>query len=147
MCKYYQTPSMSSFSRGPNAGLHPHRDPAAHSDPTTVINSINSMQAEGGTNIQTGAVWGFRVLSPSEPFTQGSAYGGATSKIMIVMTDGENTAYNLSGYCNDGLRTLNGSCYNSAYGFPYNGSNSSATSTSGVNIARMGALATPTPIS
>lgn len=142
VCKYYQTPSMSSFSQGPNADCTRTAILPLTSDPTTVINSINSMQAEGGTNIQTGAVWGFRVLSPSEPFTQGSAYGGATSKIMIVMTDGENTAYNLSGYCNDGLRTLNGSCYNSAYGFPYNGSNSSATSTSGVNIARMGPLGT-----
>lgn len=142
VCKYYQTPSTSSFSRGPNADCTRTAILPMTSDPTTVINSINSMQAEGGTNIHVGTVWGFRALSPTEPFTQGAAYGGATSKVMIVMTDGENTAYNLSGYCDDGLRTLNGSCYNSAYGFPYNGSNNTSGSSSGVNVARMGPLAT-----
>jgi hypothetical protein len=54
------------------------------------------------------------------------------------MTDGENTAYNLSGHCS-GSRALNGSCYNSAYGFPYNSRNSVASSTSGGNVERLGA--------
>lgn len=142
VCKYYQTPSVSSFSQGPNADCTRTAILPMTDNPTTVINTINSMQAEGGTNIHAGTVWGFRALSPTEPFTQGAAYGGATSKVMIVMTDGENTAYNLSGYCNDSLRSLNGSCYNSAYGFPYNGSNNTSASTSGGNITRMGPLGT-----
>lgn len=142
VCKYYQTPSVSSFSQGPNADCTRTAILPMTDNPTTVINTIISMQAEGGTNIHAGTVWGFRALSPTEPFTQGAAYGGATSKVMIVMTDGENTAYNLSGWCDETLRLLNGSCYNSAYGFPYNGSNNTSASTSGGNIARMGPLGT-----
>lgn len=140
VCKYYQTPSMSSFSQGPNADCTRTAILPLTSDPTTVINTINAMKAEGGTNVQTGTVWGMRVLSPTEPFTQGGAYDEAISKVMIIMTDGENTAYNLSGYCDDGLRALNGSCYNSAYGFPYNSQNTNANSTSGGNVTRLGPL-------
>ncbi|MCS6761880.1 MAG: hypothetical protein MO846_07830 [Candidatus Devosia symbiotica] len=57
------------------------------------------------------------------------------------MTDDENIAYNLSTHCNGTQRGLNGSCYNSAYGFPYNSRNNSSTS-SGNNIDRMGTLGT-----
>lgn len=142
VCKYYAGVSGTTFSYGPNADCTRTAILPLTDTPTTVINTINSMQAEGGTNIHIGTVWGFRALSPTEPFTQGAAYGGATSKVLIVMTDGENTAYNLSSHCGDTQRSLNGNCYNSAYGFPYNGSNSSASSTSGGTIARMGPVGT-----
>ena len=62
--------------------------------------------------------------------TQGGAYDEAISKVMIIMTDGENTAYQT----NNG----NGSAYNSAYGFPYNSQNTNANSTSGGNVTRLG---------
>ncbi len=44
------------------------------------------------TNIEQGIVWGWRVLSESEPFTEGRPYGEVGNhKILIVMTDGANT--------------------------------------------------------
>lgn len=138
VCKYYAGVSGSTFSYGPNADCTRTAILPLTSNPTTVINTINSMQAEGGTNIHMGAVWGFRALSPGAPFTQGAPYGESTSKVMIVMTDGENTAYNLSTHCNSTQRSLDGNCYNSAYGFQYNSSNSSTTSTSGGSVPRMG---------
>ena len=43
----------------------------------------------GGTQTAQGAAWGWRALSPTPPFTEGSPYGEAT-KVMVIMTDGEN---------------------------------------------------------
>lgn len=43
----------------------------------------------GGTVISEGVAWGWRVLSPAEPFTEASTAAGA-KRIMIVMSDGEN---------------------------------------------------------
>nr|WP_295883511.1 TadE/TadG family type IV pilus assembly protein [uncultured Devosia sp.] len=130
VCKYYQGTSGSTFSSGPNADCTRTPILPLTATPATVISTINNMQAEGGTNIHMGAVWGMRVLSPTEPFTQGGAYDEAISKVMIIMTDGENTAYQT----NNG----NGSAYNSAYGFPYNSQNTNANSTSGGNVTRLG---------
>ena len=49
------------------------------------------MQAKGGTNIMEGVMWGWRVLSPEPPFTEGKAYDDPENdKFLIVMTDGEN---------------------------------------------------------
>ncbi len=42
-----------------------------------------------GTNIAEGLVWGWRVLSPNAPFTQGAPYGRA-NKVIVLMTDGVN---------------------------------------------------------
>ncbi|MGV8832467.1 MAG: hypothetical protein ACOH2N_10860 [Devosia sp.] len=141
ICKYNQS-APNDFSRGPNADCTRTAILPLSKTPATVISTIDSMQAEGGTNIHQGAAWGYRVLSPSLPFDQGDAFGTATSKVMIIMTDGENTAYNLSNHCGSTQRDLNGSCYDSAYGFPYNSKNASATSSSGGSIERLGSLGT-----
>jgi hypothetical protein len=54
--------------------------------------AIDSMAAGGNTNIAEGTMWGWRVLSPTEPFTEGRAYSDTeNTKILIVMTDGANT--------------------------------------------------------
>lgn len=42
-----------------------------------------------GTNVAEGLAWGWRVLSPGAPFTQGTDYGKAT-KVIVLMTDGVN---------------------------------------------------------
>ncbi len=51
--------------------------------------------ASGNTYIGAGLTWGWRMVSPDAPFTQGVAYGDmaktSTSKYVILMTDGENT--------------------------------------------------------
>lgn len=137
VCKYYAGVGGTGFSSGPNADCTRTAILPLTDTPATAITTINGMIAEGGTNIHQGTVWGMRVLSPTQPFTQGAPYDEATSKIMIVMTDGENTAYNLSSHCS-GPRSLNGSCYNSAYGFPYNSRNNTGGSTSGGNVERLG---------
>jgi hypothetical protein len=42
-----------------------------------------------GTNIAEGLAWGWRVLSPTAPFTEGAAYG-EVNKVIVLMTDGQN---------------------------------------------------------
>jgi Flp pilus assembly pilin Flp len=137
ICKYHQTPS-TGFSLGPNADCTRTAILPLSNNPTTVKSVITSMTAEGGTNIHEGTAWGFRALSPTLPFDQGDDFDTATSKVMIIMTDGENTAYNLDTHCGSTQRGLNGNCYNSAYGFPYNSRNTTTTSSSAGNIERLG---------
>lgn len=61
------------------------------SDRRTVENAISVMGASGNTNIPNGIGWGIRLISPQEPFTEGTAYGDRdTIKAMVILTDGDN---------------------------------------------------------
>ncbi len=57
---------------------------------TTIKSAINAMTANGHTYIASGLLWGWRLLSPNPPFSDGNAYNAA-KKILILMTDGANT--------------------------------------------------------
>jgi len=47
-----------------------------------------------GTNVAEGLSWGYRVLSPGEPYTQGDPFDSEeTSKVVVVFTDGENNVF------------------------------------------------------
>ncbi|MFD2236782.1 TadE/TadG family type IV pilus assembly protein [Aureimonas populi] len=77
------------------------------------IAHIRSLDASGATNVEEGVGWGWRTLSPNEPFTGGRARGEEDNiKAIILMTDGANTYY-----AND---TLNKSGYG-AYGYAAQG--------------------------
>jgi Mg-chelatase subunit ChlD/Flp pilus assembly pilin Flp len=53
---------------------------------------VTAMTPAGNTNVTIGVSWGLALLSAQEPFTEGAAWGTADlTKIMVVMTDGENT--------------------------------------------------------
>jgi Flp pilus assembly protein TadG len=56
-----------------------------------LIDRIAALQHwEGsGTNTAEGVAWGWRVLSPTAPFTEGARYG-EVSKILVLMSDGKN---------------------------------------------------------
>lgn len=65
-------------------------------DQDEINNQINAMNAEGWTNIPTGLMWGWRVLSSAAPFTEGADYGEENvRKVIVVLTDGQN---NLGSY-------------------------------------------------
>ncbi len=54
--------------------------------------TVDDMRPSGNTNITIGVAWGLASLSPSAPLDQGTAFGTArVKKIMIVLTDGDNT--------------------------------------------------------
>jgi Flp pilus assembly protein TadG len=115
ICKYTNSTAsgVSTVSaRGPNSDCPANAITPLSDRKSTVISSINSMASQGGTNIHAGTIWGFHALSPTQPFTEGLPYAENVSKVMIIMTDGENTAYQTNN--------MNGSSYYSFYGYPWN---------------------------
>jgi Flp pilus assembly protein TadG len=58
---------------------------------STIDDALEEMEPEGHTNINEGLMWGWRVLSPTEPFTEGAAYSTPNlRKYIVLMTDGDN---------------------------------------------------------
>lgn len=62
-------------------------------DQTAIRSKIDQFVANGDTYLPSGLLWGWRVLSPSEPFADGSPKSGPTKarKVLVLMTDGVNT--------------------------------------------------------
>ncbi|MCB1508575.1 MAG: hypothetical protein KDI98_07465 [Hyphomicrobiaceae bacterium] len=92
----YRSPPNSDYTsfieRGPNAAcpepIVPLTGTRAELDAS--IASLRSVGA-AGTNSALGMMWGWRVLSPDAPFTEGIPYDPEnSSKIVILMTDGIN---------------------------------------------------------
>lgn len=80
----------------------------------TVEAAINEMVASGNTVIPAGLAWGWRLISPGVPFTEGAPYEDEdTIKAIVLLTDGRNDV-------GGGLPTHNRSQY-SAYGFAQSG--------------------------
>ena len=79
-------------TRGPNRGCPTPIVPLTTSD-STVLTAISNMRhwSGGGTNQAEGLAWGWRVLSPTAPFTEGAPYGDDVRKVIVLMSDGENT--------------------------------------------------------
>ncbi len=102
--KYDLTPNLSS-GRGPN---HKCSDPIL---PLTNVradieNHVNGLTPDGYTNSANGAMWGWRLLSPEPPFTEGIGEGDPDyddwQKAVVLMTDGENTIENDSTHWDSG---------------------------------------------
>jgi hypothetical protein len=80
-----------SDMKGPNRACPEPIQPLT-SNQGQVISKIESMRAYagGGTIGSEGLAWGWRVLSPTPPFTEGKPYSKDNKKIIVMMTDGEN---------------------------------------------------------
>ncbi len=79
---------------------------------TTVNAAINALTVSGSTNIPEGLAWGWRMVSPQGPFSDGKSYSSNTLKIVVLLTDGTNS-----------INTFNtplGGAY-SSWGYPYSG--------------------------
>lgn len=95
--KYVTAPAVgrqsgSGYQLGPNGGCS--LQPMIRLTPnfSALKSAIDSMVAVGDTNIPLGLMWGWHSLSPNTPFADGSAYGAQNvRKVIILMTDGENT--------------------------------------------------------
>jgi len=58
----------------------------------TLQTYVNGMISTGYTHIELGASWGWRTLSPTAPYTEGTDYGDQEwTKAMVFLTDGLNT--------------------------------------------------------
>ncbi|MBI1384123.1 MAG: VWA domain-containing protein [Rhizobiales bacterium] len=64
-------------------------------DKSTITTMLDSLQAVGNTYIPAGLVWGWRALDSEAPFTEATSTAEATqnhvNKVIVLMTDGENT--------------------------------------------------------
>lgn len=90
---------------GPNYHCPDQRIVPLTSNRGTLETAANNMQADGFTLGNYGMVWGWRVISPDFPFTEGADYDDPEwDKAVIMMTDGDNTmnhAYTAYGKTND----------------------------------------------
>ena len=81
---------------------------------STINTAIDALVAKGSTVIPSGLLWGWRVISPTPPFTEGTDYANdKVSKAVVLLTDGENDV-------NAGGNGFNKSDYN-AFGYAKNG--------------------------
>jgi hypothetical protein len=94
-------PKLGGSGRGPNYGCTSKPLTPLTTSQTDAKAAVDAMWANGMTNIQEGLAWGWRTLSPAEPFTGGREPSDLTNrKYMIVLTDGNNT-YNSAGNPNE----------------------------------------------
>lgn len=62
-------------------------------DMADLKNKLKDMRPLGNTNIPLGAEFGWNLLDPQEPFTEGAAYSDAkTRKYLVLLTDGVQTS-------------------------------------------------------
>lgn len=109
----YDDIDIESSSKGPNNNCPPRPILALSDSKSEVTDAINALQANGFTNIPAGLLWGWRVLSPSAPFTEAEAYDEEERvKAIVLLTDGSNDPGRVYNH--------NGSNYN-AFGYPAEG--------------------------
>lgn len=86
---------------------------------TAILNAINAMKANGGTNVPEGLAWGWRTVAHAAPFTEGrSESERGNDKVVIVLTDGANTYYTYKSLLgNNGSDRAGNQSYYSAYGY------------------------------
>ncbi len=93
-----------------------------------ILDAVDAMNATGTTNIPQGMAWGWRLISPGEPFTEGVDYDDQSfRKVIILLTDGQNVIGEASNH--------NRSRYG-AYGYVKDsrlGTNNSSTAQSRLN--------------
>jgi len=90
--KYNGTNAKTSNNRGPHRGCTVAEIMPLTDNETALIDAIDDMGASGWTHIPIGLAWGQRVLSPQQPYDEGSEYDdNEWRKALIVLTDGENT--------------------------------------------------------
>lgn len=114
MCKYdgarVSGQSMEQ-ARGPNADCPFNEITPLTSRKSEVARGIAGLASQGGTNIAQGVVWGLHMLTPSAPL-EAASFDRSVSKVMIVMTDGDNF--------HSASSNMNGANFYTAYGYPHN---------------------------
>ena len=58
---------------------------------TNLNNKVDAMQAAGNTNVTIGLVWGWHALTSSLPLPEGSDPAPDKDKVIVLLTDGDNT--------------------------------------------------------
>ena len=58
---------------------------------TNLNSKIDAMTAAGNTNVTIGLVWGWHALTANQPMTEGSEPAPDKDKVIVLLTDGDNT--------------------------------------------------------
>ena len=92
----------SPLTKGPNYNCVRHSIMPLTESVGDTLDKIEGLTSEWnmGTIIAPGVSWGLRVLSPKAPFKEGANFNKKTRKIMIVLTDGEQTTERGQFGCN-----------------------------------------------
>jgi Flp pilus assembly protein TadG len=61
------------------------------SDWSSLHKEVDAMKADGTTNVTIGLAWGWHALTSGLPLTEGSAPASDLDKVLVLLTDGENT--------------------------------------------------------
>jgi len=102
MAKYFHVRPFGASSpqgQGPNYSctsrpITPLTDVSTAEGVTAVKGAIDGMQASGATNVPEGLAWGWRTVASGEPFAGARPETErGNDKVVIVLTDGENTYY------------------------------------------------------
>ena len=102
------------YADGPNQNCPPRPITALSNSKNTVTNAIDALEPDGSTVIPAGLLWGWRVLSPEAPFTEGKAYDEKERvKAIVLLTDGQNDI--------DAPRNNHNRSYYNAFGFAASG--------------------------
>ena len=110
-----QSGSACEGPKGPEFNCPPRAITALTNNQGQVISAIEELQPNGYTVIPAGLLWGWRAISPTEPFTEGKPYDDEKwVKAIVLLTDGENEVRGGSNGSN------NNSIYN-AFGYAKNG--------------------------
>lgn len=105
----YKNKYVNSYSKGPSYGCNIPPVTALTNSRRIVEDGIDDLVADGYTHIPIGLAWGWRLLSPQAPFTQGVPYEDEEyTKAIILLTDGENVLGTMNNH--------NGKRY-TAYGY------------------------------
>ena len=93
-CSYYRWGYCYSWRRDPNYSCPTSRIIPLTNNQAQLQGAIDGLSTGGNTYGNVGMVWGWRVISPEEPFTEGVAYtDDRWTKTVIMMTDGDNTMH------------------------------------------------------
>lgn len=103
-------------TRGPNYNCVRHPIMPLTSDETQARAKVASLTAEWnmGTIIAPGVSWALRLLTPDAPFPGAGPVNAATRKVIVVLTDGEQTTERGSAACAVRTNTLTPYAYDPA---------------------------------
>jgi Flp pilus assembly protein TadG len=102
--RYY---SNKKDPKGPGFGCETEPLVPLTSNTSDIAKTVKNLKANGSTNMLEGVMWGWRVLSSREPFTDGASEGDSSvEKIMIFLTDGQNSFGNLNNDLGSGYTSM-----------------------------------------
>jgi Flp pilus assembly protein TadG len=88
----YDESLSNSTSSGPNKGCSMQPISRLSTNWTALKSKVDALNASGETHIPLGMAWGWHLVSPNGPFSDGVPYSTTnTQKVVVLMTDGDNT--------------------------------------------------------